>query len=108
MKILVTLSGQEIAPRFDLTTEVMIATCGKHGELEDARIVVLPHPSADNLCHFIVKEGVNAVICGAIEEEYFQYLLWKKIKVFDSVIGTATEAIKHFVKGTLVPKQILT
>ncbi|MEJ5299389.1 MAG: NifB/NifX family molybdenum-iron cluster-binding protein [Thermodesulforhabdaceae bacterium] len=107
MKILVTLSGQEIAPRFDLTTEVLIAICSKQGEIEDAKVIVLPQASADDLCHFIVKEKVDVVICGAIEEEYFQYLVWKKIKVFDSVIGMATEAIQHFAKGTLTPGKLL-
>lgn len=107
MKVLIPVVGQEIAPRFDLATEVMIVKCGKHGNVENVRVVVLPQASADELCHFIVKEGVDAVICGAIEEEYFQYLLWKKIQVFDSVIGNAIKAVQYLAKGELPPGKII-
>lgn len=107
MKVLVTLLGQDIAPRFDLATEVMIVKCGRQGNIENTRIVVLPQASADELCHFIVREGVDAVICGAIEEEYFQYLLWKKIKVFDSIIGNALTAIRNLASRALSPGSII-
>ncbi|MGC8719518.1 MAG: NifB/NifX family molybdenum-iron cluster-binding protein [Thermodesulforhabdaceae bacterium] len=107
MKVLIPVVGQEIAPRFDLATEVMIVKCGKHGDVEKSRVVVLPQGSADELCHFIVKEGVDVVICGAIEEEYFQYLLWKKIQVFDSVIGNAVKAVQYLIKGALLPGKII-
>lgn len=107
MKVLVPVLGQDIAPRFDLATEVMIITCGRHGNIENTRIVVLSQASADELCHFIVREGIEVVICGAIEEEYFQYLLWKRIRVFDSVIGNAITAVRRLVSGSLSPGSVV-
>jgi hypothetical protein len=55
----------------------------------------------------ILTEGITTVICGGIEEEYFQYLTWKKVKVIDSVIGTYDRALE-FAKGDrLEPGAIL-
>ena len=65
-----------MAPRFDLTREVLIA----ENKGEKIRTVILPRPSAEELCSFILTENVNIVVCGGIEETYYQYLLWKKLK----------------------------
>jgi len=97
----------EVAPRFDLTTEVLIAVIGEKGKNREERIVVLPRVSAEHLCHFILTEGVRVVICGGIEEEYFQYLTWKRIKVYDSVIGQWQAALARYKDGSLQPGAIL-
>lgn len=109
-KILIPLYESEVAPRFDLATEVLIVTdIGKSGSEEqgDKRMVVLPRASADQLCHLIITEGVHTVICGGIEDDYYQYLVWKRIEVIDSVIGSSEAALKRFVEGTLAPGEIL-
>jgi len=106
-KILIPLHENEVAPRFDLATEVLIVTgIGKAGSGEK-RMVVLPRASADQLCHLIITEGIRTVICGGIEDDYYQYLTWKRIEVIDSVIGSSQSALKHFVEGTLKPGEIL-
>ena len=106
-KILIPLHDNDVAPRFDLTTEVLIVTgIGKAGS-GDERMVVLPRASADQLCHLIITEGVQTVICGGIEDDYYQYLTWKRIEVIDSVIGASKSALKRFVEGALKPGDIL-
>ena len=106
-KILIPLHENDVAPRFDLTTEVLIVTnIGKSGS-GDERTVVLPRASADQLCHLIITEGVQTVICGGIEDDYYQYLTWKRIEVIDSVIGSSKSALKHFIAGALKPGEIL-
>jgi len=106
-KILIPLHENDVAPRFDLTTEVLIVTnIGKSGS-GDERMVVLPRASADQLCHLIITEGVQTVICGGIEDDYYQYLTWKRIEVIDSVIGASKSALKRFVEGALKPGDIL-
>ena len=106
-KILIPLYDNEVAPRFDLATEVMIASVtGKAGP-KDKRVVVLPRASADQLCHLIITEGVRTVICSGIEEDYYQYLTWKRIEVIDSIVGSSESALLRYLKGKLKPGDIL-
>ncbi len=101
MKILATLRDNDIAPRFDLTTEVLIVETDGNKPVGKARNILLPGASADELCSLIIKEGIGLVICGGIEEEHFQYLAWKKIAVIDKVIGPAAEALRLAADGKL-------
>jgi len=107
MKILITLRDNDIAPRFDLTTEVLIVESDGSKTTSKPRNILLPGPSADELCSLIIKEGISLVICGGIEEAHFQYLVWKKITVIDKVIGPAAEALSLAQTGLLTPGAIL-
>lgn len=106
-KVLITLFGNDVSPRFDLATEVLIVLFGADGQVEEEKTLVLPHPSAEKLCHMILTEEVQSVICGAIEEEYYQYLTWKRINVIDSVMGNYERALERFRGGELKPGDIL-
>ena len=106
-KILIPLHENDVAPRFDLATEVLIVTdSGKPGSA-DNRMVVLPRASADQLCHLIITENVQTVICSGIEDDYYQYLTWKRIEVIDSVVGSSHSALKRYFEGGLKPGDIL-
>ncbi|QTA78045.1 Uncharacterized protein dnl_02540 [Desulfonema limicola] len=100
-KLLIPLYGNDIAPRFDLATEVIIITEKQEHQYEQEKIVVMPQSSADQLCHLVLTENINTVICGGIEEEYYQYLTWKRVKVLDSVAGSWKKALDYFTKGML-------
>lgn len=100
-RILITLYGDEVAPRFDMCTEVLIAAIDENGTMRERKEVVLPQASAEELCQLIVSEGVDTVVCGGIEEEYYQYLTWKKTNVLDSVIGTSELVLSGIMNGTL-------
>lgn len=104
-KVLITIAANDIAPRFDLAGEARIVTRLKSGEMED-KTVVLPQ-AAEKLCHLILTENVNCVICGAIEEEYYQFLSWKKIAVIDGVAGPWEKALIRHLQGDLCPGDIL-
>jgi hypothetical protein len=47
------------------------------------------------------------VICNGIEEEHYQYLTWKRVKVFDSVIGPWKAVLNRFYQKDLMPGEIL-
>ena len=102
-RILIPLYGNDVAPRFDLATEVVIT---RRGEREK-KIVVLSQASAEQLCHLILTEGVDVVICNGIEEEFHQFLSWKKVQVLDAVIGPWQTVLERFLKGSLKPGDIL-
>jgi predicted Fe-Mo cluster-binding NifX family protein len=92
-KILITIWGNDVSPRFDLTTEVLIVSLNSEGSVDHQRTVILPKVSAEDLCHLIITEGITLVICGGIEEEYYQYLTWKDVRVIDSMIGPHERAL---------------
>ncbi len=106
-KILITLLESTIAPRFDMTTEVLIASFGEDGSIEENKTIVLAHESAEDLCQLILAEEVNVVICGGIEEEFLEYLTWKKVQVLDSVMGPWERALECFRAGQLKTGTIL-
>lgn len=106
-RLLIPLYGNDVAPRFDLATEVIIIAEKQEKQFDQEKIVVMPQSSADQLCHLVLTENINTVICGGIEEEYFQYLTWKRIKVLDSVAGPWEKALHHFSKGLLESGSVL-
>lgn len=106
-KILIPLNESDVAPRFDLATEALIVTDLDRPGKTRKKMVVLPSASAEKLCQLIIAEGVQAVVCSGIEEDYFQYLTWKKIHVIDSVIGSSQLALERFMAGRLKAGDVL-
>lgn len=107
MKILATIQGDDIAPRFDLTTEVLVARVVRGKISGEPRTILMPGPGSDELCGLIIKEEINLVLCGGIEESHFQYLTWKKIKVIDRIIGPVSLAIARAAEGKLQTGAVL-
>lgn len=103
MKIMVTTRGDYVSPRFDMSSEVIIATCYDKQLLEEPHFLVLSDVSAEVLCDLALKENVKIVICGGIEEQHFQFLTWKKIRVFDSVIGPHAKILQLAINEHLKP-----
>uniref|UniRef100_A0A7C4ESN7 Dinitrogenase iron-molybdenum cofactor biosynthesis protein n=1 Tax=Desulfomonile tiedjei TaxID=2358 RepID=A0A7C4ESN7_9BACT len=106
-KVLIPLSGDDVAPRFDLAPEVVVVTLDDDGAVLDERAIVLPSASAEILCRLILDEKTDVVVCGGIDDEYFQYLTWKKVKVIDSVIGRYDEVLRRLAAHALAPGDVI-
>jgi predicted Fe-Mo cluster-binding NifX family protein len=106
-RILITVDHGCIAPRFDLTMEVEIVRLAEGGEILSQKTLLLAHSSADELCDLILQRDLDTVICGGIEDEYYHYLRWKRIEVYDGIIGSVREAIARLAAGSLQPGDIL-
>ncbi|MEW6427750.1 MAG: hypothetical protein AB1568_06920 [Thermodesulfobacteriota bacterium] len=106
-KMLVVVQGEWVAPRFDLATEVLLAAADRGRAEGDIREILLPGPSAEEMCGLIVKEGVTLVVCGGIEEEHYQYLCWKGVMVLDRVIAPAKQALELAAGGRLAAGAVL-
>jgi len=107
MKVLITIRGDFVSPRFDLTGEVLIATIYDRKLLEEPRSIILSEYSAEKICDLALKEKVQIVICGGIEEKHYQFLTWKKIKVLDSVIGPYQDVINMVLDESIQAKIML-
>jgi len=106
-RVLLALEGNDIAPRFDLAPEVLVLSSGEDGQPGESKDLVLARPSAETLCHVVAAENIETVVCGGIEDEYLQYLEWKKVRVIHSVIGNAESVLEHLRDGTLKSGDIL-
>ncbi len=107
MKILITVQGDFVAQRFDLAAEVVIATVVDGEPAGKPRAIIMDRPSPEDLCNMIMDENINLVVCGGIEERYYQFLTWKKIRVIDYVIGDHESALKKAIAGNLKAGDIL-
>lgn len=108
MKIMISTRGDFVSPRFDLSSEVIIATYYDQQLMDEPRSLLLAEVSGEILCDLALKENVAIVICGGIEEEHYQFLTWKKITVFDTVIGPYADALQlamenQLESGTILP-----
>jgi len=93
IKTLVTLDLDHVASRFDLAAEVWIGKVGP-GSTRDGKTLVLSTASADELCKLILTEKVKVVVTGAVEDKYYDYLQWKGVTVYDSVVGHLDSVIE--------------
>jgi len=107
MKILLTIYKNEIAPRFDQSSEILIAETEGEKISGNPRIILLPGTSGEDICGLAIKENISLLICGGIEETHYQYLKWKKIKVVDGVIGPYEQALNFAIAQNLKPGMIL-
>jgi len=111
LRVLIPLFKDEVAPRFDLAAEALLADVTQDGDEVGGEIktedFLLPHPSADGLCDLILRKDVDVLICGGIEEEYYHYLRWKRVEVLDNVAGPARDVLERYAQGTLQPGDIL-
>jgi hypothetical protein len=100
------LYEDDVAPRFDLAMGVLIAEVSQAGDILDQRTLVLPQASAEDLCRLILTEQISTLICGGIEQEYYDYLVWKHVSVIDSVIGPFEWALRKWLDQDLLPGEI--
>ena len=106
-KLSIPVYQENIAPRFDMATEVFIILLSEDMIVEEKKTIVMPRSSADELCHLMLSENITTLICGGIEDECYQFLKWKKIDIFDSVVGTWPDALERWKKNILNSGDIL-
>lgn len=100
--ILIVLHDDDVAPRFDLAMGLFIAQFDANGTLAHEKTLVLPQASAEDVCRLILTERIHVLICGGIEQEYYDYLLWKNVQVVDSIIGDYRWALRRWQEQELV------
>lgn len=106
-KVLVTLELDDVAPRFDFAAEAWLGTIGKGPDAVTGTTLVLSSASADAICKLALTEKVDTIVCGAIEDKYYDYLQWKGIEVLDSVAGPLQAVQKALVTQRLKAGSIL-
>lgn len=107
-KLLIPVQGDFVAPRFDLATEILIIRFENDSVIGDPRTIIMERPSEEELCQIVVKENITDIVCGGIEDLHYNFLVWKKVKVLDAVIGDWKTVIDKALAGTLQQGEIIT
>lgn len=104
-KLLIPLYENEIAPRFDLATDVLIVSWDPEDPeaMHHEQVIVLAKASPEEMSKLVLSEEVGTVICAGIEERFHQFLTWKRIHVVDDVIGPVDRVVQAFFEGRLSP-----
>ncbi len=105
--VLVALHRDAVAPRFDRATEAWLGRIDGEGGLARSRTMVLASATAEELCRIILTENVTTVVCCGIEQEFHDYLTWKRITVLDGVVGGRDAVIGALLAGTLKADAVL-
>lgn len=102
-KILIPLFENQVAPRFDLATDVLIVFLDKGLDPPetDEKVIVLANASSEDICKLVVTENAQTVIISGIEESYHQFLTWKRVQVIDNVVGPVDKVIQAYAAGNL-------
>ncbi|MFV0436333.1 MAG: hypothetical protein ACK5PS_02920 [Desulfopila sp.] len=104
--LLIPIQGDFVAPRFDLATEVFMAQIDNGRIVGDPKTIISERPSEEWLCQLAVEEHITDVVCGGIEELHYNFLVWKKVKVLDSIIGAWRPALDKMLAGSLAQGEI--
>ncbi|MBG0789805.1 MAG: dinitrogenase iron-molybdenum cofactor biosynthesis protein [Desulfovibrionaceae bacterium] len=109
-KILIPLHDNDVAPRFDLATDVLVVSVTREtsvmGKIHE-RVVVLDDTSGEAMYRLIMSEDVRTVICAGMEKEIFDFLRRKGLDVIDDVCGPADAVLESYLMGKLGPGQNL-
>jgi hypothetical protein len=106
-RILITVARDEVAPRFDLTTEALLLNISDAGDVVSRKSFLLAHASGDELCDLALSRDIGTIVCGGIEDEYYHYLRWKRIDIIDSVMGPLDLVVSKLAAGLLKSGDIL-
>ncbi|SHO49132.1 NifB/NifX family molybdenum-iron cluster-binding protein [Desulfopila aestuarii] len=106
-KLLIPIQGDFVAPRFDLATEIFMARFENGEVVGEPKTIIMERPSDEGLCQMIVEEHITDVVCGGIEELHYNFLVWKKVKVLDGIIGGWQMALEKALSGRLQQGEIL-
>lgn len=104
---MIPIQGDFVAPRFDLTTELLIARYDNGVLIGEPKTIIMERPSDEELCHMIVEEHITTMVCNGIEELHYNFLIWKKVNVLDGVIGDWQTALKKTIDGSLQQGAVL-
>ncbi len=106
-KVLLTMRDNDIAARLDQCLEALIVQVDGRGRPTARKNLVLAKASDKEICRIAQAEGVDTVICGAVDEEISLYLTWKSVQVIDDVIGPVDAVLRLYGLGRLTRSTIV-
>lgn len=106
-KILIPIQGDFVAPRFDCATEIIIAITKDGVLLEPPRTMIMERSTEEDLCQKIIGENISELICGGIDQEHYDFLIWKKLTIIDGVVGGWEAVLAKTINNTIHQGEIV-
>ena len=106
-RVLIALRGNEVAWRFDQTAEALVCDIDADGAVTSRAEIIFARHSAEDLCEYVLAHNIGTVVAGAVEEEYYHYLRWKRVDVIDNVAGELGPVLERLAGGRLSSGDIL-
>jgi len=106
-RILIALRGNEVAWRFDKTAEALVCDIDDSGGVVSRSEIIFARFSAEDMCEYVLAHNIDTVVAGAVEEEYYHYLRWKRVDVIDNVAGELGPVLERLAQGRLGSGDIL-
>lgn len=106
-KLMLPIQGDFVAQRFDLATEIIIVRFENGTIAGEPKTIIMEKPSDEELCQMVVESNITDVVCGGIEELHYNFLVWKKVKIIDGIIGDWQTALAWTVAGKLAPRTVI-
>ena len=100
MKIAVTYEDRQIFQHFGHTEKFKIYEI-KEGKIENTQVVDTNDSGHGALASFLMKNGVDTLICGGIGGGAQTALAEAGIKLYGGVFGNADDAVKALLDGNL-------
>jgi len=97
MKVAFSTWKKRISPVFDVSGEICLF------EIESGRIIkegceTLPRDL--DRCHWLARENIDVLVCGAISNQLRSRLEWMKILVYPFVAGDISKIVKAWVENS--------
>lgn len=106
-KLLIPIQGDVVAPRFDLATEILIAHFADGQLVGEPKIMIMERSSEESLCQMAVEENITDFVCGGIEEVHYNFLIWRKVRATDRVIGQWRTVMEKVIDGSLTRGEVV-
>jgi len=106
-KLMMPVQGDFIAQRFDLATEIIIIRFEHGMTMGEPKTIIMEKPSDEELCQMVVETNITDIVCGGIEELHYNFLIWKKVKVIDGIIGDWRTALDLAINDQLNARTII-
>ncbi len=107
-KILIPLYDNDMAPRFDLASDVLVVSVTREtsamGKINE-KVMVLDAPSGEAMYRLVMSENIMTIICAGIEKEMIEFLTGKGIDVIDNICGPADAILEAYLMGKLASGQ---
>ncbi len=101
MKIAVPRFGDEVAPCFDYSVNIVVFTIQKDEIVEEKEYTLSSQWAVDRI-RLLRDQRVDVLICGGIQDRFEDMVRANDIKVISWVSGEAKDLVRRFLNKTLV------
>jgi predicted Fe-Mo cluster-binding NifX family protein len=100
MKLAITRWTERVAPVFDVARKAILVEIDAKGDLKRTEIK-MPESSAIEKVSFLLKQGVDELICGAISKPVYDFATNQGIEVHAFAAGEIEELVRAWNENRL-------